>query len=236
MQPAWRRPSHAAPQFRARLGFLPEVDLRGLTYNVGYDKVIPRGAFAEASIGLATFDWTHIDGSQYRRHYEVDSLLALRNRCQILANYYQERFEGQDDHLQQTGLTYPRDDPYRNVSVEYDTGRLALVPYTSITTAATYRFGRRLQASVRYQQVRHGDYEDQLIFTGSFDLLHDRAVSGRIVKANADLNGYVSLRQSGNRGVEYFLIVGDPNALRFRPSAIVKVVVPFEVLLSHARG
>ncbi|HLK59374.1 MAG TPA: DUF5916 domain-containing protein [Chthonomonadaceae bacterium] len=224
----------ASPRFEARLGYLPEIDYRGLSYNLGYDKVYAHGRVAEAGIGYSGAELTHIDGVQYRRHNEVDSMLALRNRTLLTLNYYTERFNGQDDHLMQAAVTYPRDDVFRNLSLELDQGSLALVHYTSVSATANYRFGRRLQTSVRYQRVHHGDHQDQLILTGSYDLLHDRSLSGRIVKSNSDINGYVSLRQSGNRGVEYFLIVGDPNATRFRASVIVKVVCPFDLLLSRA--
>lgn len=58
----------------------------------------------------------------------------------------------------------------------------------------------------------------------------------RIAKGNANINGYVSFRQSGNRGVEYYPILGDPNALRFRGGAGVKIVLPLDKALGHAPG
>lgn len=223
----------ASPRFRPRLGFLPEIDYKGPSYNLGYNKVFPQGGVAEVGLGYVGASLTHIDGSQYRRRDEIDSQLALRNRSQLTVIYYKERFEGQDDHLLQAAITYPRDDVFRNISFRYDHGTLALEPYTSVSTAATYRFGQRLQAGFRYQQVQHAGRQDQLILTGSYDLTHDRSVSGRLVKSNSDINGYMSLRQSGNRGMEYYLILGDPNAPRFRASGIVKVVCPFDLLLSR---
>ena len=222
-----------SPRFLPRLGFVPEIDYRGPSYFVGYDKVYPRGRFAEWNVSYSGLEFVHIDGRQHRRHNEIDNMLALRNRLQLILNYYAERFEGEDDHLVQASLKYPRDDVAHNIALEVDRGTLALVPYTSVSATATYRFGKRLQTSIRYQQVHHGDRQDQLILTGSYDLQHDRSISGRLVKSNADINGYLSLRQSGNRGTEYFLIVGDPNALRFRASVIVKIIYPFDLVFKR---
>jgi hypothetical protein len=42
-------------------------------------------------------------------------------------------------------------------------------------------------------------------------------------------NWYLSFRQSGNRGAEYYLILGDPNAVSFRTSLILKAVFPFSL-------
>jgi hypothetical protein len=225
---------HASPNFQARLGFLPEIDYKGPSYNVGYDSVFRKNPVSELAIGYSGLDYTHSDGSPYRRHNEVDSTLALRNRSQFQFNYYTEWFEGQDDHLAQTSLSYPRDDVFRHLSVEYDVGTLALVPYSSLATTTTYRVGQRLQTTARFQQVFHGGRQNQVILTSSYDLTHDRSVSGRLVKSDSDTNGYVSFRQSGNRGVEYYLIAGDPNALTFHTSIIAKVVIPIEIILQRA--
>lgn len=226
----------ASPKFNARLGLIPEIDFRGENYGANYDKVFPRGQVSEASASYSGTEYTHIDGSQYRRHNEVDTTLSLRLRAQFTLNYYTERFNGEDDHLMQMALLFPRDDAAHNFSLEYDHGELALIPYNSVSATSTYRFGKRLQASLRYQRVTHPDVQDQLILTGSYDLRKKRSLSGRIIKSNSDINGYVSLQQSGNRGIEYFLILGDPNASRFSASIILKIAVPIDVVLGGRRS
>lgn len=226
----------ASPRFEARLGLIPEIDFRGETYVGSYDKVYRNGAVAETTVSYNGTEYTHIDGTQYRRHNEVDTLLALRDRAQFTVNYYTEKFNGEEDHLSQVAVLFPRDDTARNFSVEYDSGTLALIPYTSVSFTSAYRFGKRFQASLRYQRVQHPDTQDQLIATGSYDLLKKRSISGRIIKSNGDINGFVSLQQTGNRGIEYFLILGDPNAERFVASVILKVAVPIDVILGRKQA
>lgn len=63
----------------------------------------------------------------------------------------------------------------------------------------------------------------------NYDLGNDFYLSGRAVKRDRDWNAYLSFRRSGIRGVEHFLILGDPNAQRFRPTIILKVVVPIDL-------
>jgi hypothetical protein len=58
---------------------------------------------------------------------------------------------------------------------------------------------------------------------------NDRSISGRAVQRDDKTNWYLALRQSGNTGIEYYLILGDPNALEFTKSLILKVVVPFQL-------
>jgi hypothetical protein len=226
----------ASPRFQARLGLIPEIDFRGETYVGSYDKVYSKGPIAETNIGYNGTEYTHIDGTQYRRHNEVDSTISLRNRALLTSNYYTEKFNGVEDHLSQLAVLYPRDDTARNFSVEYDHGTLALIPYNSLSFTSSYRFGRRMQASLRYQKVHHPDAQDQLIATASYDLLKKRSISGRIIKSNSNINGFISLQQTGNRGVEYFLILGDPNAQRFVPSIILKIAVPIDVILCRKQA
>ena len=75
-----------------------------------------------------------------------------------------------------------------------------------------------------------------MIFSANYDLGKDRYLSGRLVRSDNDTNFYIALRQSGNLGTEYFLILGDPNAQRFRSSLILKVTVPFEIPLGKSKA
>ena len=75
-----------------------------------------------------------------------------------------------------------------------------------------------------------------LCASGSLDFTRDRSVSGRIVKISSDVNGYLIFRQSGYRGLECFVILGDPNAFRFRESVLIKVGYPLEIILHRTTG
>ena len=63
------------------------------------------------------------------------------------------------------------------------------------------------------------------------DLGRNRAISGRVVYQSGLTDGYLAFRRSGNRGTEYCLILGDPNALRFRASLLLKIISPIDIPL-----
>ena len=104
-------------------------------------------------------------------------------------------------------------------------------------TSMCYRLGdgfstrrvKNLQLLLSYQLVDHFDTEDQTIFSANYDLNQSDAIGGRFVKRNSDMNFYIAFRRAGNRGNEYFLILGDPNAQTFRPSLILKATFPLQV-------
>jgi hypothetical protein len=58
-------------------------------------------------------------------------------------------------------------------------------------------------------------------------------ISGRIVGQCGHTGSNLAFRRSGNRGAEYYVILGDPNAARFRGSFLLKVVTPFDVGLQR---
>jgi len=45
-----------------------------------------------------------------------------------------------------------------------------------------------------------------------------------VVVSGADTNWYLSFRNSGERGIETYVILGDPNARRFQEELRVKFV------------
>jgi hypothetical protein len=70
-----------------------------------------------------------------------------------------------------------------------------------------------------------------LILGANYDLGRDMSISGRMVRNGRDTNAYLAFRKSGNRGAEYFVIFGDPNARKFETALVIKAVFPFELKL-----
>lgn len=224
------------PNFNPRLGFFPDRNFKGWEYGAQYSKNLDRGFLNDYGIYVGNIDFERINGSSYRRELTINPYTTIRNGPAIIALAQVSNFEGSEDSLYGLDLVYPRGNPYRNVAIGYNWGNLAGEDYRSIAVAGSYRLFGKLQMSGRYQKVTYGAIDDQFIFSANYDLGKDRSVSGRMVKVNDDTNYYLALRQSGNLGTEYFLILGDPNARTFRGSLILKVTVPFEIPLRKSKS
>lgn len=104
--------------------------------------------------------------------------------------------------------------------------------YKQTTLSFRYRPLDRLQLIGSYQTFKFGgDSETQTILSANYDLGSDRSISGRAVQQGDDWNAYLAYRRSGNAGMEYFVILGDPNAAKFRSSLIVKITYPLQMFL-----
>ncbi len=138
-------------------------------------------------------------------------------------------FEEFNDERYSLAMAWPRGDRYRQYSYSYTTGFLSGEDYRSHRFGLALQPHRDLVIGASAQFVSHFDEASQLILSANWDLHKNRALSGRIVRRNNDYNAYVSFRQSGGRGNEYFLILGDPNARQFKSSLILKVVSPIDL-------
>lgn len=217
-----------SPAYVTALGFTPEVDYKGANFTGVYDKPL-KGAVSESITSLYALDYQHYHGGAYRRDLSVGQEIALKNGLDLNTNVDLPTFEGQKDHLYTAILTYPRGNPYKNLTVQYDTGSLALLPYRSTKVGISYRLRQRLQMNLSVQAVNYDGYQDQEILSFNYDLGNDRSLSGRVVKQNDKVNPYLAYRRSGNAGTEFFVILGNPNTTEFHPSLILKMTVPFEI-------
>lgn len=88
-----------------------------------------------------------------------------------------------------------------------------------------------LQASAEYQRMAPpGEPVDDLfqgIFSANFDIDPERGFAGRYVNTGGKHNFYVSYRQVVRRGMDAYVIIGNPNAERTESRLAVKLVSMF---------
>jgi hypothetical protein len=215
--------------FLPRLGFAPETDYKGFAYGAGYAKPVEWGSIVEAGVSLNAIDYKTFDGDPYRDQYSAAINLALKDGTAIDLFGDWETFMGSEDHYYQIALRRPRNNPYNFLALDYQVGEFTSVYYQSMAVRGAWRPNQRLQLTGSVQIADFGTRSEQAIVGFNYDLGRDQSVSGRMVRRDNDWNAYVALRRSGNKGTEYFLILGDPNASRFQSSLILKVTVPFTI-------
>ena len=223
-----------SPNFLPRLGFQPEVDYKGPMMMVNYDHQIKQGPLSEFAAGAYGLQYQHFAGGDYRRNTGGDLFFTFRNNVQYHLNGDYNVFEGSHDHTNTFGIKAPWNDPYRNWAANYTWGNIEGSDYRSIAVGSAYRPTQKLQFTLTTQFVRFQGNQKQIILGGNYDLGNDRSISGRLVQGKKT-NAYVALQRSGGAGIEYFFILGDPNALSFRRSLILKVTYPLQMFLNkHA--
>jgi hypothetical protein len=219
----------ASSNFVPRLGFTPERDFRGLIFGAKWERVFKTGPIRQSEIGFDTVEYERYDGGFYRRQGTFWGTARLPSGTSLTGWVDMQNFLGTVDRTYNLGFRHPGGNPYRNFFANRAWGRVEDEDYVSQTVGFAYRPVEKLQLTASYQHVEHFDKSDLGILGFNYDMGRDMYVSGRVVKRNEDWNAYMSFRRSGNRGAEYYLILGDPNARTFRTSLIMKVVWPFQL-------
>ena len=219
----------ASPEFLPRLGFAPDRNYKGVYAGGGINKTYDKGPIQDWGLFLFGDDYDRFKGGgHYHRSVSPSANITLGNGLALNGSASWEDFLGVDDKRYNVSASYPRNSNKWNIGFDYGWGELALERFTSRSISAFYRPMSKLTFTASIQDFRHIEKSDQAIFGWNYDLGKDTYLSGRAVKSNSDWNGYLSFRKSGNRGAEYILILGDPNAQKWRSSLILKVVFPLE--------
>jgi hypothetical protein len=221
--------SETSPDFFPRIGFAPRTDRRGYYVYSGWSRFHPRGTFQSTRIDVDADYFETFDGDLFSKEFEVSAGVNLRNGLEFDVGSSWENFQGSPDRLHSFNVGYPNNSPYRNVRLGYSFGDLAGEEFRRYSASASYRLFPRSELGVRYDAVSHFQERDLLIVNFSQDLGDYRSLGGRVVRRNDDWNFYVSYNRSGTEGIEYFVILGDPNARSFTESLIFKVVAPISV-------
>lgn len=226
---AWVDYSEISPEFRPRLGFARETDLKGLAAGLDWSRTNPTGPVMETGVSLEAVEYRRWTGGPYRKGIEARASLTMRDGLDLDLGYERGRFEMFDDEAFSVSLEKPRGDVNRRWSLSAVFGRVEGERYRSLGAGIAYRPVQRLQTLLRAQAVRKGgDSRTQTIASASYDLRASQSISGRLVAEDGSVNWYLAYRKSGNIGTEYYVILGDPNAWTFQRSLIVKVVVPVD--------
>ncbi len=227
----WRY-AEISPDFNPQLGFAPQNDYRGFDAFGEQGWAAPKKGFVSYGVDYG--------GSYYKTYdlkdpYDESGSLypgfTLKDGFHLNGVLEWRKFMGgPDDQTYGVSMERPAGDPYRRWGVNYFAGQRAGSAYDDLSLTFAYRPLPTLQLIGSEQRTKYlGDTFNQTIASANYDLDPYRSVGGRAVVSPDGTNWYLSFRQSGNRGAEYYLILGDPNATRFRTSLILKAVFPFSL-------
>jgi hypothetical protein len=220
-----------SPNFLPRLGFAPRRGYRGFSGFVGYETPILKGPIQQWSFNLGAVDWKTYAGNNFTTGANGSFSLTTKSGIDFDFGYDATSFRENKDHLTFFDVTYPNGDPYRNVGVGISSGRIAGEDYLSLSPRITLRPTNRIGISASFQEVRHTEISSQAFLTVNYDMNVSDTIAGRFLQQGSRTSWYLSYRRAGNRGAEYYLILGEPNVdfeRSFRASLILKAVFPID--------
>jgi hypothetical protein len=230
--------------FNPRIGFIPESGMRGIRVNLStYDQPKSKGVErwdmdAEMSYRLRTEllspedTWLFDRGIGLRGRTELSSGFGFR----VGFNIYER--PPYKDIFADLGMDWNRQSLYSMGSANVSFGRRGGGDYFFLSINQGARFFSKIGiiTSLAYSLMKGPEGESRLIQaigTFGYDISPERGISGRILYNPGEgvgglPNFYFSYRQSLRRGLDLYLIVGDPNANSIRYRVAIKALYVFQ--------
>lgn len=137
------------------------------------------------------------------------------------------RFEDQWDSTIGIWVGKSVSDRFNKIGLYVSSGALGGAHSTFVGPSINVRLRKRLDIGLSGAYQSRAGVNQQYILTANYEMSPTRSVGGRLVVTNGKANGYASYRNSGGKGLETYVILGDPNAATFRSQALVKLVKPW---------
>jgi len=225
----WASLSEVAPDYNAALALVSETGIRRLIGGTDWWKRHEQGRVRDIWWWTSFERVRSIIGDPPYHSVEVGGGREFRNHTSQWLNVRHGRREGFTDAGVGLGCGWNSDDLYRSGSVSLDVGErlggsslfasagqgIKLSEYAALQVRAEYL---RMTAPTSPAR-RH-----QIVVTGTYDLSDEKTISGRMVEREEGFNIYFTYRQAVRRGMDAYVIVGDPNAEKFERRIAVKTI------------
>lgn len=219
--------------YNPRLGFAPKRGFRGYSGNIEWQQYHKHPQLMESEFGIGGAYENDFDGKPFRRNIRGNTSITLVDNTDLDFEAEYEEIQGFKDHIYQISLERPRGDAYRHWDLSYAWGNVAGMPLHLFSPSVRFRPLKNFQVTLRHQDLDHEERAQQTILGLNYELNRFESISGRVLRRDEDVNFYLAWRRAGNRGIEYYVIFGDPNARTFQTSVIVKAVIPLEFMLGR---
>lgn len=215
------------PNYRPELGFVQFQDLRGYSlfafHNAQYQTgpVRSLNAFAWGD-NFETFDdHNHIRGGGtsvgWTTRQDVRYELGARH----------ERYLDEEESTVDIGLTLNASNRNRGAGFNYTYGSRDRILSEYFTAFWKHRLENGLDLGLSHSFLNYDGRTEQTVFTAAWELDKKQSIAARAVRRDDDYNYYFSYSSSGFTGMDWYLIVGDPNASSWRNRASLKFVWAF---------
>ncbi len=205
-------------------GYFPYTGYKGISYGQQYAPAWQHGLFRSANIGYTYQYQESLTNGPFWNGGGLSASVETRSDWHFEFDYQAQSALGTNDNTVGVNLIYGASNRFRQFGLQAFTGETGSVATTFFGPTASLRFLRKLDVLYNGAFQNRAGLTQQHIVTLNYQAVPDGFVWGRVIVQNADTNVYLFFHQSGGKGTEYYLIYGDPNALKTVNGIQAKVV------------
>ena len=236
----WLRGRQISSGFAAINGLLGPEDANQRDVVLGLETWVEhdRKWFRKGGVWSEARNSVRLDNSLYRRYAQVGLWTLVVNGSGFWTEIREENRPPHHDRTLSLGLWWRETHAHTDGGGDLKIGRVGGAGYLLVSARQGIRLGESVSLGVRAQYRRRdlpAGHEDRLeggieqqyqtMTTAQYDITPEKAVSGRLIRSHEGWNGYVSYRQIVRRGMDLFVIVGDPSADTWTNRVALKAMV-----------
>ena len=214
------------PDFVNNLGYQPFTGYRGVNFTTMFKNEWREGIVRSLTLFAHTDVANTYESEVFSRNIRLYSELLTHSDYSLSAFWHGGRFKEFTDSLFGVSLGARASDRFNNFSVNYEWGEQAdegLHRISANLNLRAYDFTAGLTSQVQW----HFERRYQQILTLTYDFSPALSLGSRLIWQAEGINTYFALRRSGYAGTDFFIILGDPNALEFKQRLVAKVIRAF---------
>jgi hypothetical protein len=214
--------------FNPRLAFIPWTNRRGAYGVVRVNREWRTGPFRDYSFfaninNFRTYDTNELQEGGWNFNADV----STRNDFGIGISANRSTFFGRLDDIKGINFTLNKTNRFRRINFAYEDGIRNDLPSNYYALDTSWRIGNNFDIGFRQSVLEFNGTDQQSIFTAVWQQSADTTLSTRIASTPGGTNAYFSYRKAGLAGTEYYVILGDPNALTTQSRLALKLVWAF---------
>lgn len=215
------------PGFNPALAFIPWTNRRGGYVFANKFYQYRSGSFREFDAFLDVNEYRTYSGELQQGGWSTGANWATKKDVAFGFNRSRNTFFGSLDDTFGGYVVFNVSNRFKQFGFNYQDGIQNDRSSRFYGLNASYRVVNNLDVTVNQSVLELDGTDRQTISTIAYQLSPVDLVSSRIAVSDAGTNAYLSYRRTGSAGVDLFLILGDPNAVKTTNRISLKAVWAF---------
>jgi len=212
------------PGFNPGLGYVSHDNKRGIESYSEYNADLRSGAFRFQGASLWLQKYDKYDGSNRVTTAQLDLRAITRQGTLFSLGYQSEKFDEDYDAILSAAIGLNTDDKHNNAYLSGSSGTRGGETSNYLSASGKVRLADKLDAGLSYAMLDFRGNAEQTVVTIGWEIDPKRSLTARTVWSNGNTNAYFALRSAGFTGLDFYIIVGDPNAHKWTNRAAAKLM------------
>ena len=215
------------PEFNPSLGLVPWDDRKGGYLYYSRNRTVKQGSIRDTRFNFSTSEFRTYSGVLQENGFSSSMNIGFKNDIGIGFAKVRTTYSGVLDDYNVLGAGLNVSNRQKQFAMNYQRGTQNGLPSNYYIMKFGYRLVKDLDLTINKSVLELNGASRQTIGTLAYQISPQDLISGRYVMRGNNQNLFFSYRHAGFKGAEYYLIYGDPNALRTSNRISIKAVWAF---------